>query len=58
MLQLVRTDANATLRNQHQVLVIALVITTIAALLGLMFSALVSSGVTRPVRRLLDGTRR
>src|SRR6185437_4043741 len=29
----------------------------LAAILGLTFSMFVSSGITRPVRRLLDGTR-
>ncbi|HYZ75430.1 MAG TPA: adenylate/guanylate cyclase domain-containing protein [Chthoniobacterales bacterium] len=57
MLDLVRSDSAATLRNQHQVFLISVVLTALAALLGLVFATLVSTGMTRPVRRLLEGTR-
>jgi class 3 adenylate cyclase len=57
MLVLLRKDANMTVQKQHQVMLISVVLTVLAAILGLVFAALVSSGVTRPVRRLLEGAR-
>jgi len=57
MLELLRADAAATARKQHAVTLIAIVLTALAATLGLVFSILVSAGLTRPVRRLLEGTR-
>ena len=57
MLDVLRSDAAATLRNQHQVILISVVLTVLAALLGLVFATLVSTGMIRPVRRLLEGTR-
>jgi adenylate cyclase len=57
MIELLRADAAATVRKQHAVIVIAIVLTALAATLGLLFSILVSTGMTRPVRRLLEGTR-
>jgi class 3 adenylate cyclase len=44
-------------RKQQTVLVIAIVLTALAAALGLVFSIIVSTGLTRPVRRLLEGAR-
>ena len=55
MFALLRADAELTIRKQSQVMVIAAVLTALAAILGLVFSMLVSAGVTRPVRRLLEG---
>ena len=46
-----------TIQKQHQVMVISVILTVLAAILGLVFAALVSAGVTRPVRRLLEGAR-
>jgi class 3 adenylate cyclase len=57
MIELLRADAAATARKQNAVILIAVVLTALAAMLGLVFSVLVSTGVTRPVRRLLEGTR-
>jgi class 3 adenylate cyclase len=57
MLDVLRSDSAATLRNQHQVMLISVVLTALAALLGLVFATLVSTGMIRPVRRLLEGTR-
>jgi class 3 adenylate cyclase len=57
MLVLLRKDANMTVQKQHQVMLISVVLTVLAAILGLAFAALVSSGVTRPVRRLLEGAK-
>ena len=57
MLALLRRDANMTVQKQHQVMLISVVLTALAAILGLVFAGLVSAGVTRPVRRLLEGAR-
>jgi class 3 adenylate cyclase len=57
MLSLLRKDANMTVEKQHQVMLIAVALTVLAAILGLVFAALVSAGVTRPVRRLLEGAK-
>ena len=57
MLALLRRDANVTVEKQQQVMLISFVLTALAAIFGLVFAALVSTGVTRPVRRLLEGAR-
>ena len=57
MLVLVRADAVATLQRQRDVIWIAAALTALAAILGLVFSVLVSTGMARPVRQLLEGTR-
>jgi adenylate cyclase len=57
MLSLVQADAAATVAQQRQAMLIAAAVTTLAALLGLTFALLVSGGITRPVHRLLEGTR-
>lgn len=57
MLGLVQADAAATVAQQRQAMLIAAAVTALAALLGLMFALLVSGGITRPVHRLLEGTR-
>ncbi len=57
MFTLLRTDAELTTRKQTQVMMTAAILTLLAAILGLVFAALVSAGVTRPVRRLLEGAR-
>jgi class 3 adenylate cyclase len=57
MLALLQADATTAMHMQRQALVIAAVVTALAALLGLVFSTLVSGGITRPVHRLLEGTR-
>jgi adenylate cyclase len=57
MLSQVFASTSTVLRNQQQAIVISAVVTALAAILGLGFALLVSSGITRPVRRLLDGTR-
>jgi adenylate cyclase len=54
---LLRSDAELTTRKQTQVMMIAAILTLLAAILGLVFAALVSAGVTRPVRQLLEGAR-
>ncbi len=57
MIDLLRVDSAGTVRKQHVVMVAALLLTALAATLGLVFSVLVSTGLTRPVRRLLEGAR-
>ena len=57
MLAIVKADAANTVQKQRQAMIIAAVLTALAAALGLVFAVLVSGGMTRPVRRLLEGTR-
>jgi class 3 adenylate cyclase len=57
MLVLLRKDADMTVQKQQQVLLISVVLTALAAILGLVFAALVSAGMARPLRRLLEGAR-
>jgi len=55
MLAIVKADAAKTVQKQRQAMVIAAILTALAAALGLVFAVLVSGGMTRPVRRLLEG---
>ncbi len=57
MLVLLRADADLTTQKQRRVTLIAALLTLFAIVLGLVFSLLVSAGVTRPVRRLLEGAK-
>lgn len=57
MFALLRAEADGTRRKQSQVAIIAAILTALAAIMGLVFSMLVSEGMTRPVRRLLEGAR-
>lgn len=57
MLEQVRADAAVTMRNQNTAIIISVILTVLASVVGLLFSFFVSTGITRPVRRLLDGTR-
>jgi class 3 adenylate cyclase len=57
MVVLVKADSAATLRRQQTVVITAIILTALAAALGLVFSIIVSAGVTRPVRHLLEGAR-
>jgi class 3 adenylate cyclase len=57
MLTQVRSDAVVTMRDQQKTIVISAILTGLAAILGLMFAIFISTGITRPVRRLLEGTR-
>jgi class 3 adenylate cyclase len=57
MIDLLQADSAATARKQQTVMVIAIILTALAAALGLVFSVIVSTGLTRPVRRLLEGAR-
>jgi class 3 adenylate cyclase len=57
MLDVLRKDANLTIVTQDRVMLISVILTMLAAALGLVFAMLVSAGVTRPVRLLLAGAR-
>lgn len=57
MMAQVRSDSVVTMRDQHTAIIISLTLTVLAAVLGLLFSLFISTGITTPVRRLLDGTR-
>ncbi len=57
MMSQVRSDATVTMRDQQRAIIVSAIVTTLAAVLGLTFAFFVSTGITRPVRRLLDGTR-
>ncbi|MGY3618656.1 adenylate/guanylate cyclase domain-containing protein [Bradyrhizobium sp. USDA 10063] len=57
MLAQVRADAAVTAKDQQRAILISVILTALAAILGLLFSFFVSTGITRPVRRLLEGTR-
>src|SRR5260370_9951593 len=57
VLALLRADADLTTQKQRRVTLIAAFLTLLAAILGLVFSLLVSAGVTRPVKRLLEGAK-
>ena len=50
-------SAATVLRNQQRVILVSAIVTALAAILGLIFAILVSDRITRPVRRLLEGTR-
>jgi adenylate cyclase len=57
MLGQVNASASVVLRNQRHAILITIVVTALAAALGLLFAILVSGGITRPVRLLLQSTR-
>jgi class 3 adenylate cyclase len=57
MLLQVYASGATVMRDQHRTILISAIMTAIAAVLGLVFALLVSSGITRPVHRLLAGTR-
>ncbi|CAN5164932.1 adenylate/guanylate cyclase domain-containing protein [soil metagenome] len=57
MLNQVYFSGAATMRNQKRTILISAVVTALAGIIGLIFALLVSGGITRPVKRLLEGTR-
>ena len=57
MLAQVYADAATVMRDQQRAIWISATVTLLAAILGLVVAMLVSGGITRPVRRLLEGTR-
>ena len=57
MMDQVHASAAAVMVNQQRAIWITVIVTAIAAILGLLFAGLVGGGITRPVRLLLQGTR-
>jgi class 3 adenylate cyclase len=57
MFKQVFASSAVVIRNQQQTMVISAILTALAATIGLGFAWLVSSGISRPVRQLLEGTR-
>lgn len=56
MLLTLRAEAADIMADQHKVILGSIVLTVLAALIGLLFSSMVSKGVTQPVRRLLEAS--
>jgi adenylate cyclase len=57
MLTQVFFSTSQVISRQYQAIIVSGVVTLLAAVLGFAFALLVSSGITRPVRLLLAGTR-
>jgi class 3 adenylate cyclase len=57
MLKQVYASSSVVIRHQRQAMMISAAVTALAALIGLGFAVIVASGITRPVRQLLEGTR-
>jgi len=57
MLAQVNVSTATIMRNQQRAIWISALVTALAAILGLTVSIMISDGITRPVRRLLEGTR-
>ena len=57
MLAQVYVSTATIMRNQQGAMWISAIVTALAAILGLTVSIMISDGITRPVRRLLEGTR-
>lgn len=57
MLAQVYASASTVIRNQSRTILISAIVTTLAAILGLLFAIIVSGGITRPVQQLLASTR-
>ncbi|MBW7968731.1 adenylate/guanylate cyclase domain-containing protein [Bradyrhizobium sp. BR 10289] len=57
MLKQVFASTSTVVGRQHETIIISGVVTALAAVVGFAFALLVSSGITRPVRLLLAGTR-
>ncbi len=55
MMTQVRADAAITMRDQQGTIIISAIVTALAAIVGLIFAIMVSTGITRPVHRLLEG---
>jgi class 3 adenylate cyclase len=57
MLKQVYASSSVVIRHQRQAMLISILVTALAATIGLGFALIVSSGITRPVRQLLEGAR-
>lgn len=52
-----RTSVNESAAHESQILKINLLITLVAAVSGLLFASIVTTGLMRPIRRLVQGTK-
>ncbi|MCP3373571.1 adenylate/guanylate cyclase domain-containing protein [Bradyrhizobium cajani] len=57
MLKQVYASTSQVIGHQHKAIIVSGIVTVLAAVVGFAFALLVSSGITRPVRMLLAGTR-
>jgi adenylate cyclase len=57
MLGQVFASTTTVILSQHRAILISAIITAVASILGFAFAMLVGSGITRPILRLLEGTR-
>ena len=57
MLAQVKASAATVMVDQQRAIWITVIVTAVAAILGLLFASLVGTGITRPVLLLLQGTR-
>lgn len=57
MLKQVFASTGTVISRQRQAIIISGLVTILAAIVGFVFALMVSSGITRPVRLLLAGTR-
>jgi class 3 adenylate cyclase len=57
MLSQVFAATTTVIGHQRQAIIISAIVTALAAAVGWIFALLVASGITRPVRQLLQGTR-
>ena len=57
MLAQVYLSTTTIMLDQQRAIWISAIVTALAAVLGLAVSIMISTGITRPVRRLLEGTR-
>jgi class 3 adenylate cyclase len=57
MLAQVHADATTVRTAQNRTIIISAIVTGISAVLGFLFAMMVGSGITRPVMKLLEGTR-
>ncbi|MGY4428186.1 class 3 adenylate cyclase [Bradyrhizobium sp. F1.13.1] len=57
MLSQVFVSTAQVIRHQRQAIIVSGIVTILAAIVGLAFAIMVSTGITRPVRLLLAGTR-
>jgi adenylate cyclase len=57
MLKQVFASTSQVISRQRQAIIISGIVTILAAIVGFVFALMVSSGITRPVRLLLAGTR-
>ena len=57
MLEQVFASTTTVIRSQRRAILISAIVTAVASILGFAFAILIGSGITRPILRLLEGTR-